>query len=115
MIEEISYAVEGSGRSNTIHGPWIGNKRLLCEDVQRSIAKANTIRLENFEFQSEHYSLSVLSLKSKPYSLSFLSLKAFVTTHTELKLMHAAPIIGFMSHPVNGYNTPAAIGILITL
>ena len=37
--------------------------------------------------------------------------KAFVITDAELRLIASAAIMGESSHPVNGYSTPAAIGI----
>ena len=45
------------------------------------------------------------------YILFALSSKEFVTTLTELNAMAAPAMIGLSSHPVNGYNTPAAIGM----
>ena len=43
------------------------------------------------------------------------SLRAFPITETELKLIAAAPIIGFKRSPNAGYNTPAATGTPIAL
>jgi len=37
--------------------------------------------------------------------------KAFVITDAELRLIASAAIMGESSNPVNGYSTPAAIGI----
>jgi len=42
---------------------------------------------------------------------AFLSRRAFPTTDTELRLIASAAIIGDSNSPVNGYRTPAAIGM----
>lgn len=49
------------------------------------------------------------------YSLSHFSRKLLDTTLTLLSAIAAPAIIGFNKNPVNGYKTPAAIGIPITL
>ena len=43
------------------------------------------------------------------------SLRAFPITETELRLIAAAPIIGFKRRPNAGYNIPAATGTPIAL
>lgn len=43
------------------------------------------------------------------------NLKLLVTTDTELKAIAAPAIIGFNKKPLIGNNTPAAIGIPMTL
>jgi hypothetical protein len=46
---------------------------------------------------------------------NYLSLKLFKTTETELNAIAAPAIIGFSVKPINGYKTPAAIGIPMIL
>ena len=57
------------------------------------------------------------SLKKRGLFHSFtrLSLSAFIITDTELKLIAAAAMTGESSNPKNGYSTPAATGMPITL
>ncbi len=49
----------------------------------------------------------------QPSSRIARSRSALRMTETELKLMAAAAAIGFSSHPVSGYGTPAARGSVI--
>ncbi len=45
------------------------------------------------------------------YSFLYFNIKEFDTTDIEDRAIAPAAIIGERSHPVNGYKTPAAIGI----
>jgi hypothetical protein len=48
--------------------------------------------------------------RAAPYRAAVRSRSALAMTDTELKLIAAAAIMGDSSRPVNGYNTPAAMG-----
>jgi hypothetical protein len=49
------------------------------------------------------------------HSFTHFNRKLFATTETELNAIAAPAIMGSKVNPVNGYNTPAAMGIPNTL